>query len=143
MSQLGKGSITALVLAAMVSVASLSADAADRNGNFRGVHTKYTSCSDHLKTLTEVMRSVGPDEYESELVKYAAWKSAVGYWIAGFVTGINYAAPDTYDIIGRVGWPFTVDYIESWCEQNATKNLTHAVSSLVDQLWAERLKEAP
>ena len=61
-------------------------------------------------------------------------------WIAGYLSGINYAWADTFDIKGDLGLPAVKDWLFSYCDQHGGDNVAAALSAFVRQSYETRQK---
>ena len=54
-------------------------------------------------------------------------------WISGFVSGINYARSDIYDISGATSPNDSFDWIKNYCERNLNQPIPAALHELILQ----------
>ncbi len=61
-------------------------------------------------------------------------------WTAGYVTAMNRAAPETFEVLGQRDLYAVVDWLASYCEKHRDQPYATAVDALVKDLFPERRK---
>ena len=61
-------------------------------------------------------------------------------WTAGYVTAMNRAAPETFDVLGQRDLYSVIDWLGRYCEKNPAAPFATAVDALVKDLFPERRK---
>lgn len=65
------------------------------------------------------------------------------HWLAGYLSAVNNAAANTYDILGDKSMADVLDWLEGYCSVNPNMNFTNAVSELAAILYDDRRNLAP
>jgi hypothetical protein len=63
-------------------------------------------------------------------------------WTAGYVTAMNRAAPETFDVLGQRDLYAVVDWLGRYCEKNPDQPYASAVDALIKDLFPQRRKTA-
>jgi len=92
----------------------------------------------HIQGLGNRDCSVFLVEFERSSPGFARFLS----WTAGYVTAMNRAAPETYDVLGQRDLYSVIDRLGSYCEKNPAAPFATAVDALVKDLFPERRKTA-
>ncbi len=61
-------------------------------------------------------------------------------WTAGYITAMNRAAPETFDVLGERDLYAVVDWLGGYCEKNPDQPYATAVDALVKELFPDRRK---
>lgn len=126
---------TAIVILCLLSIASNSAPAADKNGNFMmGGGVGGLRCPSFLNEMTSAREAGGV--HSTEGVNHVApWLA----WVEGFSTGYNYKAPGVFSIFAPLeegpDAGFAVLFaIEPWCRDHPSAKFSEAVLALANQM---------
>ncbi|WP_455234415.1 hypothetical protein [Thiogranum longum] len=65
------------------------------------------------------------------------------HWLAGYLSAVNNAAANTYNILGEKSMTDILDWLEGYCTANPNINFSNAVADLVSILYADRQNMAP
>ena len=65
------------------------------------------------------------------------------WWLAGYLTAMNYEMPDTYSLVGSDDLSGSMLWLENWCIKNPLSDLTDGAQALVRELYPNRQKEGP
>lgn len=64
-------------------------------------------------------------------------------WIYGYLSAVNNAGANTYNILGEKSMADILDWLEGYCAVNPNENFTNAVSDMVAILFDDRQNIAP
>jgi hypothetical protein len=64
-------------------------------------------------------------------------------WLSGYLSAVNNAGANTYNILGKTSMADILDWLEGYCAVNPNANFTSAVSDLVTILYEDRTNMAP
>ncbi|WP_227815161.1 peptidoglycan-binding domain-containing protein [Nitrogeniibacter aestuarii] len=64
----------------------------------------------------------------------------VASWVDGYVSGINQATPDTYDILSFETTELILEIVDRHCREHPTDRVFSVVHKLFEQLKADRIK---
>jgi hypothetical protein len=110
------------VLATLAMCAAMSgAWADDKNGQY-GILTD--TCAEYAK-----------DRAKNRTLRYTSW-------IAGYVTGYNSVAPDTYNILGKSNVKSATEWLDKWCKANPSESLAGGLHAFVKELHPARRRFA-
>lgn len=100
------------------------AAAADKQGNFniRGAGT--VSCAIYVNATPRQ-------------------KKHAETWWAGYLSAMNRATPNTYDILGNVKTAAATRWLHAWCEKNPKRRFAEAVHALLKTAYPRRQKTSP
>lgn len=65
------------------------------------------------------------------------------HWLAGFLSAVNNAGANTYDIRGDKNVADLLDWLEGYCAARPRSNFANAVADMVGILYADRHNVAP
>ena len=65
------------------------------------------------------------------------------HWLAGYLSAVNNAAVNTYNILGGKSMADILDWLEGYCAANPNINFSNAVADMVAILYADRQNIAP
>lgn len=99
-----------------------SAEAADKQGGYTSVGAR--SCGVYV------------EEKQKDGWGYAV----IGAWMAGYISGYNLAADDTFDILGDADMKSVYLWMENYCRANPLSNLAKGMEALVAERYSERKK---
>jgi len=103
----------------------------------------------------EVVAGEGPDGRGSYLSAstmtcgtVSDWRRAndlslLNWYIAGWATGINFATPSTYNILGSTDVASAREYVLKHCADNPLSNTAKALNMLYIELYPKRQQRAP
>ena len=119
--------LAGLGLALSILIAAGAARAGDSQNRFKSYNPSL-SCGDFVE-LHE-----GPDTIE---------KTAVFWWLIGFLSGVNYGMPKTFDITGETGLFDTLQWAVDYCSDTPDAPLKDVAQALVVNLYPNRFREGP
>lgn len=64
-------------------------------------------------------------------------------WLGGYMSAVNTAASNTYDILGDKTLGDIVSWLEGYCATNPNMNFTNAVADMTTVLYEERSNISP
>lgn len=65
------------------------------------------------------------------------------HWLAGYLSAVNNAGANTYNILGKKSMVDILDWLEGYCAANPTINFSNAVADMVSILYEDRQNIAP
>lgn len=65
------------------------------------------------------------------------------HWLAGYLTAVNNAGANTYNILGKNSMADILDWMEGYCAANPNINFSNAVADMVSILYENRQNIAP
>ncbi len=65
------------------------------------------------------------------------------WWLSGFLSAMNLALADTYNLVGFDDLHGPMLWLENWCTQNPQKTIQDGAAALVRDLYPRRQKTAP
>ena len=65
------------------------------------------------------------------------------HWLAGYLSAVNNAGANTYNILGEKSMADILDWLEGYCAANPNINFANAVADMVSILYPDRLNMAP
>ena len=116
-----------LTLVFAISIASSAAIAGDNKNRFQSYNPQLT-CEKFVKLHN------GKDSLE---------KTAAYWWVIGFISGVNNGLPKTFDITGKGGLFAALEKILEMCRADPNLAIKEAAAKLVQDLYPQRIKQAP
>ncbi len=111
--------------AALVSLLAPGARADDEQGQYAVRGAALISCA-----LFVQARATRDDAY-----------LITASWVDGYITGSNQHAPETYDVLSFESTELLMAVLNEHCEDNPADPVFGVLTSLIDQLWPDRLTE--
>ncbi|MEM1003517.1 MAG: hypothetical protein AAGH46_12800 [Bacteroidota bacterium] len=89
-----------------------------------------TSCNQLINDITPI--NVGFDQAVQNIKAYQAW-------VSGFISGVNYASTDAYDISGATDPEESFIWLKEYCEQQPNAAVPEALHKLLE-IWEKEGK---
>ncbi len=64
-------------------------------------------------------------------------------WLGGYLSAVNNAAADTYDILGNRGFDDILAWLDGYCSVSPETNFTNAAADMTSLLYDERANFSP
>ena len=89
-----------------------------------------TTCEQLIEDITP--KKVGFDQAVNNIKAYQAW-------LSGFISGVNYASEEVYDVSGATDPEESFVWLKEYCEQNQETTVPQAIHVLLNQ-WEQEGK---
>ncbi len=94
------------------------------------------SCKEFVE-LREVLKRPNADVTDTASVM--EYSHTLG-WIAGYLTAVNWQMPNTYQILGMGDFESAVSWIENYCRDNPSHDISRGMRALTMELYPRRYK---
>ena len=122
------------LLLMLLVLTSAGASGSDKDGYTAVVSGR--SC----KEFIELRQKQGePNADVTDTASLMDYSHALG-WIAGYITALNWQTPDTYQMLGKSDFKSTVLWLENYCHEHPSNDMSRAMRALTIKLYPDRYK---
>ena len=122
------------LLLLLLLLASAGAAGSDKDGYTAVVSGR--SCREFI----ELRQKQGePNADVRDTASLMDYSHALG-WIAGYITALNWQTPDTYQMLGDSDFKSTVLWIENYCKEHPSNDISRGMRALTITLYPHRYK---
>ena len=94
------------------------------------------SCGEFIKLLEKL---AGPNADVADTPSLMDYSHTLG-WIAGYLSAVNWRTPDTYQILGKSEFKDAVTWLENYCRENPTNDVSRGMRALTLEFYPNRYK---